>query len=273
MYSERFINYKKQTLFNLERINDQQVLVVFFHGIGDSHLNYTDFFEVPQLQNYDLLIADLLGYGRSSDAENYSFSEQVDALVIQLKQHVDNYKKIIFVPHSMGGIHATLLAKNQFAGKINGIYAVETTVTQFGSFIAHQIHQVVTKDAMFDDWFVQFSDKIYIQMGMNNNIIRKFYAGLQFLRKDAFLDNAKEMYNLSLALKQLEFTNKIGLEFVELPIPKVYCLGEKGAQLQSIPFLQQNNIAIEYFPTDIHWVAQTCIQDFCNRLQKFIENI
>lgn len=273
MYEEHYTSYKENTLFHIRRVNHNTTLIVFFHGIGDSHLNFTCFFNTPLLSSYDLFVADLLGHGRSSEAQNYSFKSQIEALVTLLTPLAKSYKKIIFVPHSMGGIHATLLAANEFAGKVAGIYAIETSITQYGSFIAKEVTDIINKNMSFSSWFKNFCEKIYSCSEAEEEILRTYYIGLRLVRESAFLENALEMFNLATALKDKLFTSKIGEIFATLPIPKVYCLGEKGQQFPSIPFLKQNNIAIEYFPTDSHWVSQTCFSAFCQQLDSFIKSL
>jgi pimeloyl-ACP methyl ester carboxylesterase len=273
MYKEQYIQYRENTLFQISRMNQSSTLIVFFHGIGDSHLNFSCFFNFSSLNSYDLFIADLLGHGRSSSSQNYSFKVQIDALTAQLSPLINQYKTIIFVPHSMGGIHATLLAANQFSGKIHGIYAIETSITQYGSFIAQEVSKNRNKNIAFSSWFQNFCNTIYSNSKLEQETFRTYYVGLRLVREAAFLENALEMFTLATTLIDKPFTHKIGEIFSSLPIPKVYCLGEKGKQLSSIPFLKQNNITIEYFPTDSHWVAQTCFMEFCHRLDSFVRSV
>ena len=273
MYQEFFSQHNNTTQFQISRINHLETLIVFFHGIGDSHLNFTCFFESPQLEQYDLFVADLLGHGRSSTAQNHTIATQVEALAIRLIPLVAQYKTVIFVPHSMGGIHATLLAANPLAHNVKGIFAIETSMTQYGSFIARRVSDAIAKDTLFSEFFHGFCDEIYRHAGPDSAIFRRYYAGLQFVRESTFLENALEMYALSTALKQAIFTNKMGEIFATLPIPKAYCLGDTGQQIPSIPFLIQNGIQIEYFNTNCHWVAQACFDDFCCRLNAFIQRL
>lgn len=273
MYQEHYIRHNEVELFQITRLQQSPTLIIFFHGIGDSHLNYIPFFNEPSLSHYDLCVADLLGHGRSGSAKDYSFKAQVNALFVQLSPLLSSYKNVVFVPHSMGGIHATLLAANAFVGRVNGIFAIETSVTQYGSFIAEKVAEVVAQHASFSAWFETFSDDVYKKMGLNNFILQTYYVGLRLVREEAFLSNALEMHALAGALKTQAFTHSIGKMFASLTIPKVYCLGSLGKQLPSVPFLKENNIDIEYFPTDCHWVGQSCLGDFCNKLVHFIESI
>lgn len=270
MYQEEYTKHNNTTLFQITRINQRDTLIVFLHGIGDSHLNMLEFFNSSKLKKYDMFVTDLLGHGCSGSSLQDDFSAQVSALTAQLLPLVPNYKHVILVPHSMGGIHATLLAKYSLSKFITGIFAIETAVTQYGSFIAERVYTQMTNGAIFHTWFQAFCAEIY---AVNTQIYRQYYAGLQFVREKTFLKNAMEMHALAHALKSNEFTHEIGELFTTLPIAKVYCLGEKGQQLSSVPFLKAHGMQIEYFPTNCHWVAQACFKDFCQRLGNFIDGL
>jgi pimeloyl-ACP methyl ester carboxylesterase len=79
-------------------------MLVFFHGIGDSHLNFECFFHERRLNNYDIVIGDILGHGYSSKSDSYSFHSQCVALKAQIDKVLKSgYEKVVFIPHSMGG--------------------------------------------------------------------------------------------------------------------------------------------------------------------------
>lgn len=259
--------------FSLKRMNQQDVLIIFFHGVGDSHLNYQCFFDEPSLQDYDLFVADLLGHGFSATSNHDDFSTQVAVLAEEIKSLVDSYKKIIFVPHSMGGIHATLLAADYFPKKISGMFAVETSITQYGSFISEKVMQLVEDNKNLSTWFETFKKKFQHDNSENKEIFQNYWQGLQLVKEKTFFENALEMRELAIAVTDENFTHEIGCLWANLSMPKVYCMGDKGNQMQSVPFLNQHNIVIEYFPTDCHWVAQACLKNFSDKLIKFVQSI
>lgn len=260
-YREDYIQHRQQTLFQVARLNNSDTLLVFLHGIGDSHLNFLEFFERRELNDYDIIIADLLGYGRST-ATDYSFKNQCAGLEAQLKNIIEKYKTVVFVPHSMGGIHATMLAKNAFKNALSGIFAIETTVMAKGSFISEQVVNAVKSGADFSKWYAEFCKKISDDAQATNSMtLRHYLEGLQLAKEQAFCENA-------IAIQQV--ANKIGIEFTKLPIPKAYCMGDSGKKEICLSFLQQHKITTEVFPTASHWVAQACRDEFCMRLREFV---
>src|SRR4051812_42233338 len=79
-----------------------QPSILFIHGLGESGLSFIESFDAPELRNYNLVIPDLVGYGRSSSAFNadYSFSAQLDRLWRLVSQM--GLEEFFLVGHSLG---------------------------------------------------------------------------------------------------------------------------------------------------------------------------
>jgi pimeloyl-ACP methyl ester carboxylesterase len=100
--------------------------LLIIHGLGDSSLNYREFLS---LTNYNVLIPDLLGYGKSSGAGDYSCNNQVNAII----HHINHLQKesgialsnITLLAHSMGAIVATLLCESDLKSQIKALISVE----------------------------------------------------------------------------------------------------------------------------------------------------
>ena len=261
-------------VFALYANHNQTTLIVFLHGAGDSHLNFMDFLHNPVLANYDILMPDLMGYGKSERAAlSFSFSQQVQALVEQITQLEKSYKNIILVPHSMAGIHAVLLAQGELNACIKGICAIETTVTQYGAFISEEISKQSQQNKDLSEWFEQWCHQIY-QAGLSEPALKTYHAGLQLTTMRCFTDNCMEMRRLATAIDHAEFTHRMGHEFVKLTIPKLYCIAEKGHQFQSLPFLQANHVPVHVIiSADSHFCAQQCPQAFLETLHHWTASI
>ncbi len=171
----------------------------------------------------------------------------------------------------MGGIHATLLAY-EFGNQIHGIFAIETSVTQFGSFIAKSVHEMLMRNEhSFEDWFQNFCQSVFTELAPDSLALKYYYASLHFVREKAFLENAKEMYETGMALKNELFTNESGHLFVKLEMPKIYCVSKSHNQMKNIEFLKKYAVPILTFNTESHWLAQTCSEEFCRELAFFAE--
>lgn len=235
--------------------------LVFIHGLGDSHIDYLHYLSSDLINHFNILIPDLLGYGNSSSANDYSFAHQVQGIVHHLdflqSKTKTKFNNIILVAHSMGGIHATLLFESSIKKLIKGFINVEGSVTQYGSFISKSMIEAL-KTRSFDDWFTDFKSNIHF---------RPYYASLEFCRPEAFRQNAEEMYHLCHASGG-KFTNSIGKKFVGLNIHKVYCYGNFTCK-ETLEFLNENKVPLHYIPAKTHFVLSECPDDIISFIKKF----
>ncbi|MCP3942509.1 MAG: alpha/beta hydrolase [Desulfobacteraceae bacterium] len=272
-HKKLYFNTTMGRAFGLYANNDKHILIVFLHGAGDSHLNYVNFLNYNELLVYDIFIPDIMGYGYSNcEKLSFSFDQQVDVLVQQIRQLPSKYKTIILVPHSMGGIHAVLLANGKLASSIRGIYAIETTLTQYGSFISRQILKCFQKGENLSEWFDRWSDQIY-QAGLKESALGIYHVGLQLTTIRCFTQNCMAMRQLAVKVANAEFTNCIGYDFVKLSLPKVYCIAQNGQQLQSLPFLKAYHVPVHILPSSSHFCAQGCPEQFLKNLNLWIQNL
>src|SRR5258708_1844338 len=80
---EQFVPIEEDLIFVRRTVlNPQRPTLLFIHGLGESGLCFTEAFEQPALQGYNLVAPDNVGYGRSSSAANgdYSFETQIHRL-------------------------------------------------------------------------------------------------------------------------------------------------------------------------------------------------
>lgn len=166
--------------------------ILILHGLGDSSLSYHAFFSEKLLENYNILIPDLLGYGKSSSCGDYRFATQIDFIIKHVnylaQQFNIDFSNIFLLSHSMGGILGALLCYSVLKNKIAGFINVEGSVTQYGAFISSQVAKAV-EDNYFDSWFVEFKDKIYLDFGNKFATYRQYYASLLFCAEEAFKQN------------------------------------------------------------------------------------
>jgi hypothetical protein len=270
MIVESYTTINDTTVFNLSRLSKKKELIVFFHGIGDSHLNFECFFSDNNLLDYDLFVADLLGHGFSSSCDDYSFFNQCTALKTQLdKIKISDYKKIIFVPHSMGIVYALGLLSKPFNLKPSAILAIDTTVSSKKSFVAKQVEEVVKTGKNYDLWFEEFKEYVFKELAEKEDALKRYYAGLLMVRKEAFKQNALELRKIVQSESHYIEQFIIGKQFVKLNIPKLYLTTKNNED--DISFLEKNNIEVIRFNTKSHFVAQACLEEFINILLEFLK--
>ncbi|AMA42174.1 hypothetical protein AWJ11_07195 [Piscirickettsia salmonis] len=158
---QHFISYQGYTLYQNIRLQGSDTLLVFIHGLGDSHLNYQLFFDLPELLPFDLVVPDLLGHGKSSRADDYDYDLLVQCLYTQLAVIMPSYRRVILVPHSIGGILVTALYQTDLKSSISGIFALETSLTQYGSYLSEKVSSIIEQGEKFNRWFTGFKKIIF----------------------------------------------------------------------------------------------------------------
>ena len=120
-------------------------------GLDDSFLNYQIFFELESLQEFDIVVPDLLGHRKTGGARAYSYAAVSQCFCQQLADVIKQHKKVILIPHSVAGIPATMLCQTDLASHISGVFALETSITQYGSFITENLAKSLADGEIFTD--------------------------------------------------------------------------------------------------------------------------
>lgn len=249
--------------------------LLFLHGIGDSSISYLPFLNTPILSQFNIIIPDFLGYGKSSKNDDYSFTLQIQLII----EHIKSIEKqigfllndLILTAHSMGGIHAMLLCDSEIKNRIKGVINVEGSITQYGSFISETVSKISPKN--FQTWFQNFKENTIF-----NNFIKEFpacrsyYASLQFCQAEAFFQNALEMHQVCISGKG-EYTNHAGQQFCNLDLPKIYFYGDKSLCQESQNFLHMNRLPTKIFQTNNHFVMLQCFDEFTHFIANWMIQI
>ncbi len=274
-FTTEYTTFKNLTLFHRARISGHKTLLVFIHGLGDSSISFHQFFNQPEFNDFDIIMPDTLGHGKTSAAEVCSYKLMTECLENQVGAYAQNYEKIILIPHSIAGIPATMLCHGKLKDKISGIFAIETSVTQHGSFLTENLEASVNASEDYNTWFDEFADDIY-QKGVNDSILKIYHTGLMAVDRQAFLQIGLETRKLATKAKEEIFTHQIGNQFAELSIPVAYCYSNNGKSTDgnpNIPFLEQHNIQRVIIKSGSHWSAQADPENFSKALVSFIELI
>ena len=107
---ENLFQLKKYTLFiNSKYMPNSNEVIIFIHGLACSSDSFRNVFDYDYFPTRSLLFIDLIGFGKSSKPDDFSYSivdqaQLISELITNLQQ-----KKIHIVAHSMGGAVALLL--------------------------------------------------------------------------------------------------------------------------------------------------------------------
>jgi len=244
--------------------------ILIVHGLGDSGLNHKFIFQYRQFDDWNIVIPDLIGYGRSSrssKADGYSYKAHLKRLWHLIKKYQLN--NIILIGHSMGGDLTTLLCQADTKGIIKKYVNIEGDVTQFDLFISGRAVEA-DKLNRFDEWFREdlMQEMIFKQSGQFRSC-QLYYASLNFCRRDAFLENAKEIVQRNTCLPG-EYKSEIGQIYCSLNVPQIFCYGTLSLSDRTLAFLNENDMATMKFEGAGHSPMVDKSEDFYKFLIQYI---
>ncbi len=270
---DSYLNIGDEYLYyRYNEIKPNRKSILFVHGLGDSGLSFEDVFNDQRFDNYNLVVPDFIGYGRSSgaaDKKRYSYDWHVKRLWKLVKKL--KLKNLIVVGHSMGGDLTTLLCHSDKASIIKKYINIEGDITQFDQTISRAAVQA-HKGGRFDRWFesglikrIVFDNLGHLRSG------RLYFASLSFCRPEALLENAIELVARNNKLDG-EFKSEIGKIYSELTIPRVFCYGTDSLSKETIEFLKQNNLETKAFEGIGHCPMTDCSEEFYSFLYDYIKD-
>jgi pimeloyl-ACP methyl ester carboxylesterase len=266
---------KEYMFLRHNEIKHGKTTLLFVHGLGESGLCFKEVFQYEQFGEFNVMVPDLVGYGRSSKAsgDNYSFDFQVNRLQRLMTDKL--YGDIIVIGHSMGGDLGTLLCAKDKNGSIKAFVNVEGNLTQSETFISRKAVEA-HKNRDFLRWFNKDFKwwQVLKKWGKRYDSCRRYYASLQFCRQEAFLQNAQELVEKNTALEG-EFKSKIGETYCDLSIKKVFCYGKESIKPGSLTlkYIKNKNLESKKFPGAFHWVMIDQAEKFYPFLYEFASEV
>ena len=250
------------------RIRSGRLALLFLHGLGDSGLTFRWVFDDDRFDDFNLIVLDLVGYGRSSGAvgeDNYAFDHQIR----RLGEIIERFRvgELLLIGHSMGGDIATLMCQADTDGLTKKIVNVEGALTQYDLFLSGKAARAV-EEGRFDDWFDEFINETAWSWGEIPSG-RDYYASLRFCRRDAFRENALEIARRNTALSGA-YRSQIGELFGSLKIPRVFCYGTESLPKETLAYVKEKNIPARAFEGSGHCPQIDLADEFYDFLYHFI---
>lgn len=251
-------------------VDPKRVSILFVHGLGDSGLSFEDPFRDDRFGQFNLIVLDLIGYGRSSgaaDIGDYGYEAHVGRLWRLIKEL--GLKELIVVGHSMGGDLTTLLCSSDKHKIIKKYVSIEGDVTQYDLTISRAAVKAHDK-GRFEKWFENdFKEKLVWGKLGELRSGRLYYVGVSMCRREAFLANALELVRRNTSLDG-KFKSEIGQIFLSLKIPKLFCYGAKSLARSTLKFLEENNIPKRGFEGAGHCPMTDASDEFYDYLYQYI---
>ena len=230
--------------------------LLFIHGLGETGMCFREVFQDRRFDEFNILIPDLVGYGKSSksDPHGFSFDSHVQRLWQLLKKF--ETKDLVLIGHSMGGDITTLMCASDSNGIIKKYVNIEGDITQFDLFISSEAVNA-EKNGNFPAWFREnfMMDTVRDNWGKRFESCQRYYESLTQCAPGAFLANARELVkrNNNNALPG-EYKSEIGQIYAGLSLPTVYCYGTKSISEGTLRFLKENRLDVMPFENAGHWV-------------------
>lgn len=249
-------------------INVARPTVLFIHGLGESGLCFLEAFQALLLADFNIVVPDLLGFGRSSPAEDddYAFARQIERMCSVLdKLDID---RVHIVGHSMGGDIGTQFCREQ-AERVLSFVNVEGDLTPADRFITEQAIES-KKDGRFEEWLeTDFRQQMVVEWCHEWPSTVRYLASLHMCRSSAFLSSACEVYHLNEKYSDSGIA-LIGQWYVELDVPRVFCWGKESLSELSQHILCEYDLTQKAFVGSFHWVMLDQTVQFYNYLSGFL---
>ena len=272
---ESYLSFGQNTLFcRHSTIVEHRPSLLLIHGLGDSGLAFAEIFEDRRFDAFNVVVPDLVGYGRSSHspARSYSFDVHLD----HLWRVIDHFglEQITLVGHSMGGDLGSLLCLQEKAfaemqqpllrkPRICRFLNVEGNLTHHDLFISGKAAEA--GDAgRFEEWFAwDFTyQRVYGDWCRSWRFGRRYLASLQFCDPVAFLQNAGDLYRRGA---------EAGDRYRDVSIPKLFVFGQKSLHCKTRESALEVGLDVHEIVGSYHWPMIDYPEDFYDALFQFCQ--
>jgi pimeloyl-ACP methyl ester carboxylesterase len=242
--------------------------ILFIHGIGESGLCFSEAFHASPANQFNILVPDLSGFGKSSTAtdDDYSFTRQISRIRLLLeKLGIDEFH---LVGHSMGGNIGTLFCQ-QHADQVLSFVNIEGDLTADNRYIVdHALRADI--EGRFEQWLrIDFSERQLAPLGRQWPSILRYLTSLKLCDNQAFLNSVREI-DKSLQPITDSKAGLIGKIYVELNTPRVYCFGSESLSPSARQFLIDSGLTQQVFADAFHWVMLDRPAAFYDFLFEFV---
>ena len=251
------------------KIIPDQMTLLFIHGLGDSGLTFEPVLFDRRFAEFNIVIPDLVGYGRSSSSHKpgaYTFDAHLKRLWNLVK--TKGLYQLIVIGHSMGGDIATLLCESDAMSLIKKFVNIEGTLTQHDLFLSSRA-AIAHQQGRFDQWFRQeLMKEIFEEYGKDQSG-RDYYANIRYSRPQAYRENAQELVERNTALPG-DYQSEIGKIYCNLTVPKVFCYGTENISTETLTYIKKNDLRTQAFPQTGHCPMTDAADEFYTFLHDFI---
>lgn len=272
---ERFVQAGNELIFTRHNdIRSDRPTLLFVHGLGESGLCFVEAFSCGLFPDFNLIVPDMAGYGRSSRAINgdYSFATQIGRLRELIS--ILGVGEVTLIGHSLGGILGTLWAARDRERLIRRLVNVEGNLTATdAAFSRRAVSAFEELQGDFGRWRVwflsEFTHLVLDQLGARASI-KRYYASLLFARPEPFLANSLEIMERSRTGQ--DGVSEVGRVYNSLVIPRIYFWGAESLSEKTKDFLESEGLLNRGFSGAGHWPMIDVSEEFYQALADFLES-
>lgn len=229
---------------------DARATLVYVHGLGESGLTLEAMISDPQLADYDHVVPDLPGYGRSAwPAEAFTLEDHAQA-VGELMAHLD-LRDVVLVGHSMGGVIGLRICESNDAsggGRVRAFFNIEGNVTSDDCGFSGRPGDLALDAWLAGGWqdFVDGLHKDASASADGRQVLQAYGASLHLADPRTLLQNCKDLVAVS-------GENRIAGRLGALTRPLLYVSGYRGVGERSLGQLRDAGVAIATVSDAGHW--------------------
>ncbi len=250
-------------------IDPAREMILFIHGIGESGLCFIETLTHPSLAEFNIVIPDLPGFGRSSEAETGDYSLEAQASRIGELLDLLEVESVHIVGHSMGGDIGTDFCERR-SHAVRSFVNVEGNLTSADGFITRRAMEV-ERDGNFEEWLRgEFCHETVVGWAIDSPSVIRYLASIHMCRSEAFRRSAREICQLN-RLAPDGNGSISGQRFMNLTLPRK-CFCWAAISEDSKLFLSKNSIPNREFPGASHWVMIDAADDFYAYVAEFVSD-
>ena len=161
------------------QIQDTRSSIWLLHGFGDSGLAYKEVFESPLVEDYNIYVVDLPGFGVSPVQPNaIGIKEQALLLSDIIAKETSGQNKVSIVAHSLGGLIGTWVCEN-LNERIEYYFNIEGNLTEADSYFSSKPLQFESSEEFSDSFQAELFETAKTQ-----ERYKRYYSSVRFADPD-----------------------------------------------------------------------------------------
>lgn len=244
--------------------------LLYIHGLGESGLTLEAMASDPQLADYDHVVPDLAGYGRSAWPDEAFTLEDHAKTVRLLIEHLD-LRDVVLVGHSMGGVIGLLVCEaisESSRERVRAFFNIEGNVTSDDCGFSRRGAGDDLEGWLAGGWrrFVDGLHEEAAKSARDRQVLQAYGASLHLADPRTLLQNCKDLVEVST-------TNQLAGRLGALAQPHFYLHGDRGVGARSLGQLRDAGVEIATVGNAGHWPFVNDPATTASVLRRFVQKM